>query len=181
MGLLDGWRKHSSSVSPHGSNPHPVQVRRVNVALVLKRVLDVTGQSIRAKTLVPIPSTGAQLKAVQLEGRHAPGYVVAGRTADDQFAVQRYGIEGAPVGPALPIRTNGAVPQLIALADGGFAAAWSGPGEHGDLDVFAQRFWPGGNGHATARAIRLACIESARQQGLKGSARKQFVDQCLAG
>lgn len=89
------------------------------------------------------------------------------------FTAQRYAADGMAMGQPLAIQGVGAtLPQIAALADTGFALAWTGPGAGGDTDVFAQRFIE----ILTER--KKACLNSAK--GLKGQERKAFMTACLA-
>lgn len=88
------------------------------------------------------------------------------------MTAQHFDASDKLLGRALPVTTGGAAPQIVALADGGFALAWSGPGAAGDTDVFTQRF------AAAPDARRRACLE--RAGGLKGQQRKDFMHACLA-
>ena len=98
-------------------------------------------------------------------------YVAIGLVAGT-FVAQRFASDGTPVGEAMTIDSSGTLPRVAALADTGFAAAWTGPGTTGATDVFTQRF--------TERFSdgKKACLNSAK--GLKGQQRKAFIDDCLA-
>jgi hypothetical protein len=91
------------------------------------------------------------------------------------ITAQRYDSTGATVGDLLTLETGGSMPGVAALAEGGFAAAWSTPGAGGDLDVFTQRFIEVLTQSQVAR--RKACLASAK--GLIGQERKVFMDSCL--
>jgi hypothetical protein len=66
-------------------------------------------------------------------------FVVFSTSSSATFAAERFDSTGAPVGNVLTLQTGGPVPGIAALANGGFAIAWSGPTTPGDLDVFTQR------------------------------------------
>jgi hypothetical protein len=119
------------------------------------------------------------IPAVPFDARELPGgsFVVFWNT-DGNITAQSLDGTGTPLGDLLAIQTGGSVPGIAALADGGFALAWSAPSTAGDLDVFTQRFVEVvDNDHAALRAKRKACLESAK--GLVGQARKTFMDACL--
>ena len=109
----------------------------------------------------------------------ADGTFVAFWNTAGTITAQRYDSTGAPLGDVLTIATGGgAVPQVVALADGGFAAAWSAPNAAADQDVFTQAFLElPGSDRAALRLKRKACLESAR--GMVGQERKAFMDACL--
>jgi len=95
------------------------------------------------------------------------------------ITAQRFDGTGATMGDVLPLETGGALPGVAALADGGFAAAWSAAATAGDLDVFTQRFIEAlGPTHAQLQAKRRVCLASAK--GMTGLERKAFMDACLA-
>jgi hypothetical protein len=89
---------------------------------------------------------------------------------------QRFDSDGAPLSDFLTVTTHAVGPQVVALEDGGFALAWSGPSGAGDQDVFTLRFVED-NAHAALRAKRKACLASAK--GMVGQERKAFMDACL--
>jgi len=95
-------------------------------------------------------------------------------------SAQRFSSEGVATGESALIAAQGSPVSVAALADSGFAAAWTAAGALADQDVFAQRFTVSADPvHAGAKARRKACKASAVGQGLKGKARKQFMDGCL--
>lgn len=99
--------------------------------------------------------------------------------AQGNFSAQRFDSAGAPMGDLLPIQTGDAVPRVIALADGGFAMAWSIETVSSDLDVYTQRFIEVlDNDQAARRAKRKACLNDAK--GMTGHDRKAFMESCLA-
>jgi hypothetical protein len=94
------------------------------------------------------------------------------------ITAQRFDSNGMPLGNLLTLTTHAIGATAAALADGGFALAWSGPNIGGDLDVFTQRFIEVlDNAHAALRAKRKACLVSAK--GMVGQERKAFMDACL--
>jgi hypothetical protein len=86
-------------------------------------------------------------------------------------AVQRFDSGGAPMGDVQAIQTHGGGARAVALADGGFAAAWSAAGSAGDVDVYTQRFVE------QADNQRKACLTGAR--GMHGRERKAFMEACM--
>ena len=92
---------------------------------------------------------------------------------------QRFDSAGVGIGDLLSVGSGGNIPLTSALADGGFASAWSALGALGDLDVFTQRFIENLTPDVPAmRAKRKACLVSAR--GMTGHERKAFMNACLA-
>lgn len=107
------------------------------------------------------------------------GSYVVFRLAQGNFSAQRFDGSEAPMGDLLPIQTNGAVPRVVALADGGFAMAWSRDTAPNDLDVYTQRFIDVlDKDQAARRAKRKACLDDAK--GMTGHDRKAFMESCLA-
>lgn len=93
---------------------------------------------------------------------------------------QRFDSEGVALGESALINTQGAGFTAVALSDRGFVASWTGTGALSGQDVFAQRFTIfDDTALPDAKAKRKACKQSAISQGLKGKARKQFMDACL--
>jgi hypothetical protein len=88
------------------------------------------------------------------------------------FTAQRYAADGTAMGDLLVIQNSGNPPQIAALADVGFALAWTGAGASGDTDVFTQRFIE------VLTARKRACLNSAK--GLRGQERKAYMVACLA-
>ena len=102
----------------------------------------------------------------------ADGSNVAILHAGGGFAAQRFARDGTPIGEPLAIDSNAAMPTVVALADTGFAAAWSAASANGDSDVYTQRFVERFSDR------KKACLNAAK--GLKGQQRKAFVDACMA-
>jgi hypothetical protein len=90
------------------------------------------------------------------------------------FTAQRFDSTGAPLGRLLTLEASGS-PQVAALADGGFAIAWSGQITPNDFEVFSQRFV---QVLTTPQAKKRECLDSAK--GMTGRQRKAFLDWCLA-
>jgi hypothetical protein len=89
------------------------------------------------------------------------------------FIGQRFAPDGTPMGAALPIQSSGVLPEMAALADDvGFALAWSVLTAPDDWDVFTQRFVE------VSGDRKKACLNSAK--GLRGHARKAFMNGCMA-
>jgi hypothetical protein len=65
-----------------------------------------------------------------------PGQDVSG----DDLVAQRFDAAGTAVGGEQRVETNGGESLVTALADGGWALAWTATGADGSLDVFTQRF-----------------------------------------
>jgi hypothetical protein len=128
------------------------------------QILDNRGSPIGTPATIPaMPVTAREL---------ADGSYVAIWFAGATFVAQRFAADGTPLGEPLSIDSNGAVPQVAALADTGFAAAWSPFSVNGDTDVYTQRFFERFSDR------KKACLDNAK--GLKGQERKAFVDACLA-
>ena len=130
-----------------------------------QQVLDLNGQPVGEQTA---RAAGMPVAAAEL-GDATYVLIVPDNGA---FTAQRFDAGGNPLGRTFTIPTGGAAPQIVALADGGFALAWSGPGAGGDADVFTQRF------SAVHDSRRKACLQRAGD--LKGPQRKAFVLACLA-
>jgi hypothetical protein len=86
---------------------------------------------------------------------------------------QRYDASGAPMGDLMTINIGESEPRVAALLDGGFALAWTAVTSPGDLDVYTQRFVELFNNN------RKACLDDAKEQGLRGHDRKAFMRTCL--
>ena len=109
----------------------------------------------------------------------ADGSFVVFFSADGNLLVQRFGSTGTPMGSVMTIATHVGAMGVAALADSGFAVAWSGPSGAGDSDIFTTRFIEVlSPGQAGLRAKRKACLDSAK--GMTGRERKAFMDACLA-
>jgi len=104
----------------------------------------------------------------------ADGTYVVFWFANGAYVAERFAADGTSLGQPVPIDSSGAAPSIAALADPGFAAAWTAASANGDSDVYTQRF--------TERLSdrKRACLNSAKAQGLKGQERKAFVDACMA-
>ena len=109
----------------------------------------------------------------------ADGSFVVLYNTNGSITAQRFDSNGTPVGNLLTLQTSGVIPGVAALADGGFALAWSAPSAAGDLDVFTERFIEvPAQDKAALRAKRKACLNSAK--GMTGQDRRAFIDACLA-
>jgi hypothetical protein len=128
------------------------------------QMLDNQGNPIGTPTTIPsMPVAAREL---------ADGSYVAIWPAGGSFAAQRFAADGTPMGEPLAIASNAAVLEMVALADTGFAAAWSAASGNGDTDVYTQRFIEASSDR------KKACLNSAK--GLKGRERKDFINACLA-
>ncbi|MDB5842953.1 MAG: hypothetical protein JWP79_263 [Polaromonas sp.] len=138
-----------------------------------RQFLDSGANPVGAQSPLSVLPLAAQALA---DGSHATFTAVAAGVS-----AQRFDSEGMATGESVLIAAQGGAPvSVVALPDGGFAAAWTAAGALADQDVFAQRFTVYADPvHAGAKARRKACKESAVGQGLKGRARKQFMDGCL--
>lgn len=135
-----------------------------------RQMLDGEGNAVGQQT----PISSVPIAAREL----ADGSYVVFWTASSNFTAQRFDSDGAPLGEILPIATSGSAPGIAALADDGFALAWSAASATGDQDVYTQRFTEVLDKEQSARqAKRKACLESAK--GMKGHERKTFMDACL--
>jgi hypothetical protein len=115
----------------------------------------------------PTPVSSMPVSAREL----ADGSYVLFWAAGGDMTAQRFDSSGAPMGDVLAIETNAGAARLAALADGGFAAAWSTASTAGDLDVYTQLFVE------MAGSKRKACLDSAK--GMKGRDRKAFMNACM--
>lgn len=122
----------------------------------------------------PVPVAAMPFEAKELiDGSFVVFWNIGG-----SITAQRFDSTGAPMGDLLTLRSNGAAPGIVALAEGGFAGAWSASSAAGDLDVFTQRFIEVfSHDQAALRAKRKACLASAK--GMIGRERKAFMDACL--
>jgi hypothetical protein len=121
---------------------------------------------------VPIPALPFEAKEL-VDGSFIVFWMIGG-----SITAQRFDSAGAPMGDLLTLGSNGVAPGMVALADGGFASAWSAPGAAGDLDVFTQRFIEVlSPDQAALRAKRKACLANAK--GMIGRERKAFMDACM--
>jgi hypothetical protein len=109
----------------------------------------------------------------------ADGSFVVFFSSNATVTAQRFDSTGSPIGNLLTLQTGGALPGIAALADSGFADAWSAVGTAAGLDVFTQRFIEVlSPDQAALRAKRKACLMSAK--GMTGQQRKAFVNACIA-
>jgi hypothetical protein len=128
------------------------------------QMLDAQGAPIGPPTLVPsMPSAAREL---------ADGTYVAIFSAGGALTAQRFAPDGTVMGESVAIQSAGAIPAVVALADTGFAAAWTAASATGDSDVYTQRFVE----RSTDR--KKACLDGAK--GLRGHERKAFMNACLA-
>jgi hypothetical protein len=110
------------------------------------------------------------------------GYVVFAGPAGSAFLTgQRFDGTGTTVGATFQVETGSASAQYTLLADGDLAFAWTATGPSGDTDVFTQLFEPADTaGKKPQLAIKRACQVQARENGLRGLDRKNFMAQCRA-
>lgn len=126
--------------------------------------LDSDGNPVGVPT--PIPSVPVAAREL------ADGSYVVIWAAAGGFTGQRFAADDTPMGNPLSIQTSGALPEMVALADVGFALAWTAAGGGGDTDVYTQRFVE------VKSNTKKACLNSAK--GLRGQERKAFMNACLA-
>lgn len=131
-----------------------------------QQMLDSAGNPAGPQT----PISAMPVLATQL----ADGSYVLFWPANEGHTAQRYDSSGAPMGDLLTINTTPGAPRVAALADGGFALAWSAAGAAGDQDVFTQRFIE------VLTHQKKACLERAKDMSLRGQERKAFMASCLA-
>jgi len=138
---------------------------RSSTAGATRQMLDAQGNPVGEAVELPVmPFAVREL---------SDGTYLAFWTAGDGTVLgQRFAATGALMGQPVTVQSSGVVPALVALADVGFAAAWSAPGEAGDADVYSQRFME----QQTDR--KKACLNNAK--GLKGRERKAFMNACMA-
>jgi len=128
-----------------------------------RQMLDRAGNPVGGRTpVLSMPVSAQEL----VDGSYVVFWSTSGGTT-----AQRFDSSGAPMGDVLTIQTSGAQASVAALAEDGFAAAWSADSAAGDLDVYTQRFIE------VADNQRKACLKSAK--GLKGQERKAFMGTCL--
>jgi hypothetical protein len=104
----------------------------------------------------------------------ADGTYIVFWVAIGSATAQRYDASGVPMGDLMTISIGTSLPAVAALVDGGFALAWTALTTPGDLDVYTQRFVE------LLTTQRKACLDSAKEQGLRGHDRKAFMEACLA-
>ena len=90
----------------------------------------------------PLPVTHAPHKAQAIaDGGFVLLWPVDGQDASGaDLVAQRFDASGSAVGGEQRVETNGGQALVTALADGGWALAWTATGADGSLDVFTQRF-----------------------------------------
>jgi hypothetical protein len=130
------------------------------------QMLDAQGNPVgEVTTVASLPFAAREL---------ADGNFVVVWLADGLYTAQLFSDEGTSQGKAVAISSNGIAPAVAALAGPGFVSAWSAHSGSGDFDVYVQRF------SEKRGEQRMACLDSAKGQGLKGHERKAFVDACMA-
>jgi hypothetical protein len=136
-----------------------------------RQFLDSAGNPVGTATPVPSLPFGAQ--------ELADGSFVVDLNLDGNLAWQRFDSSGTLVTDLQTIATHAGTAGAVPLANGGFAAAWSGPSGAGDTDVFTTQLLEVlAPTQAQLRAKRKACLASAK--GMTGQDRKAFMDACLA-
>lgn len=95
-----------------------------------------------AATSSAIAAAHAPHQAVALaDGGFVLFWPMSGQDASgDGLVAQRFDAAGTAVGGEQRVDTNGGEALVTALADGGWALAWTAVGADGSLDVFTQRF-----------------------------------------
>jgi hypothetical protein len=132
-----------------------------------EQLLDAQGVLLGAP--MPIPSLPASAREL------ADGtYVTLRPSGNGAFTVEWYAAGMTPLEAQLAIGSRGVLPQLAALADPGFAVAWTGLSANPGTDVYTQSFRESGGN------MKKACLDSAKQQKLNGHARKDFIEACMA-
>jgi hypothetical protein len=134
-----------------------------SVGEAYSQILDSGGNPVAE----PSPISSPPISAEEM----ADGSYVVFWASGGGVAVQRFDSGGAPMGDVQAIQTHGGGARAVALADGGFAAAWSAAGSAGDVDVYTQRFVE------QADNQRKACLTGAR--GMHGRERKAFMEACM--
>lgn len=130
------------------------------------QILDSQGNPVG--TAMPIASMPVAAREL------ADGTYVAIEAQGTGFVAQRFAADGTVLGAPIAIDSGAARPAIVALAETGFAAAWTTTSVSGDTDVATQRFVE------PFSARKKACLDSAKAAGLKGQQRKAFVDACMA-
>jgi hypothetical protein len=121
----------------------------------------------------------ARISSMPVDARElTDGSFVVLWNTNGSLTAQQFDSSGVPMGDLLGIQSGASAPGIAALADSGFALAWSAGGTAGDLDVFTQRFLQVlDETHAALRAKKKACRASAK--GMTGQTRKAFMDSCM--
>jgi hypothetical protein len=183
FGLAEDFLPTGLTVTHYDANQSPTQIltARPGTALLLpledgryvlytsdagavyRQFLDSAGAPAGERTAVSSMPVSAQLLA--------DGSYIVSWTATGGMTAQRFDASGEPINDMLTIQATGTQPVVAALAEGGFAAAWSAPGASADLDVYTQRFVE------VADNQHKACLASAK--GLRGQERKEFMTACL--
>lgn len=102
------------------------------------QLLDDTGAASGAR--VPLAHAPYQAQ-VLADGGFVLFWRVEGQDeAGADLVAQRFDAAGAAVGGEQRVETNGGEPLVTALAEGGWALAWTAAGADGSLDVFTQLF-----------------------------------------
>lgn len=136
-----------------------------------RRFLDSTGNP--AGDASPTPSLPFAAREL-VDGSFVVFWNVAGT-----ITAQRFDSTGEPISALPSLGTNLLDLRIAALANSGFALAWSAPGTVIDLDIFTQRFIEVlGRDQAALRAKRKACLIQAK--GMTGQDRKAFMATCTA-
>lgn len=136
--------------------------------------LDSSGHPVGA----PVPTSPLPVAATALADG---GYVAFWQASGSTFVTaQRYDSSDIAVGAPFQIDVAGASPLVAALADAGFAFAWSAVSSPGNLDVFTQLFLEPEATGPVRQAKRRACLAQAKAQQLTGKGRRQFMTACMA-
>ncbi len=131
-----------------------------------QQMLDSAGDPAGAQTPISaVPDLATELA----DGTYMLFWVAIG-----SVTAQRYDASGVPIGDLMTIGIGTHLPAVAALVDRGFALAWTAVTTPGDLDVYTQRFIE------ILKNQRKACLDSAKDQGLRGHERKAFMESCLA-
>jgi len=131
-----------------------------------QQMLDSAGNPVGPQTPISaVPDLATEL---------ADGTYILFWVAIGSVTAQRYDASGVPTGDLMTISIGASLPAVAALVDGGFALAWTAATSPGDLDVYTQRFVE------LLNTQKKACLDSAKDQGLRGHERKAFMTACLA-
>lgn len=101
-------------------------------------------------------------------------YVTLARGGNGAFTIGWFTADSTPLDAQLEIRSAGVVPLWVSLADGGFAAAWTGASANEGTDVYTQSFE-----ESKWNRKKKACLEGVKRQRLTGQARKARIDACM--